>query len=258
MEGEKVIVKKVRRGGGHGGHHGGSWKVAYADFVTAMMAFFLLMWLLTALKAKQKMEMAVYFKEYNALKGKKDIEQKIDMKMRAVMEPQKPDGQGKGDLGVIDSGLTVERDQFMQAMRNEIEMRLNEVQGQVLVDVTPDGAVRIQLVDLEGSPMFLSGSPEMTPVAKRILAVITERIRNADVHIAVEGHTDAYAYSSGGLTNWELSTQRASAARRELEADGFSPDRLLRVTGLAATQPLVGDNPFDPRNRRISILVYYR
>jgi chemotaxis protein MotB len=258
MEGEKVIVKKVRRGGEHGGHHGGSWKVAYADFVTAMMAFFLLMWLLTSLKAKQKMEMATYFKEYNALKGKKDIEQKIDLKMKAIMEAVKPDGQGRGDLGVLDSGITVQRDEFMKVMKNEIEVRLSDVQGQVLVDITPDGAVRIQLVDVEGSPMFTSGSAEPTAVARKILGVIAERIRNADVKIAIEGHTDAYAYSSAGLTNWELSTQRASAARRELETDGYSPDRLLRVTGLAATQPLVGDNPFDPRNRRISILVYYR
>jgi chemotaxis protein MotB len=258
MEGEKVIVKKVRRGGHEGGHHGGSWKVAYADFVTAMMAFFLLMWLLTSLKAKQKMEMATYFNEYNALKGKKDIQQKIDMKMKAILDPKKAEGQGKGDLGIIDSGLTVQRDQLMQAMKSEIELRLKEVQDQVLVDVTPDGAVRIQLVDVEGNPMFPSGSPVLTPVAKQILGVICERIRNADVRIAIEGHTDAFAYASGGLTNWELSTQRASAARKELEADGYSPDRLLRVTGLAATQPLVGDNPFDPRNRRISILVYYR
>lgn len=259
MEGKEVIVKKVKKVG-HGGHHGGSWKVAYADFVTAMMAFFLLMWLVTAKKLQNKPEdlkaIETYFKEYNALKGEKDIKQKIDKVMQAVNIVADTKNIKSGEvIKLIDSGSEQGR-QLLDAVRNEIQIRLSDVSDQVLVD-TFDGAIRIQLVDKDGNPMFPAGSAELTPVAKKILAVIGEKIISSGVKIAIEGHTDAYSTSSSVKTNWEISTERASAARIELERDGLDPSRLLKVTGYADTMPLNAQDPYDPRNRRINILLYY-
>lgn len=256
MEGEKVIIKKVKSGG-HEGSHGGSWKVAYADFVTAMMAFFLLMWLLGALKPQQKVGVATYMKQYNVMKGTSAIKEKIDKEIKLIFDQE---GKGaKGEMGIVDTGLsgTGAGERLMKAVKAEIEMKLSDVQNQVLVD-SVDNTVRVQLVDAEGNLMFPSGSAELTPTAKKILQVIADKLKDSAVKIAIEGHTDAYRYNTGGLTNWELSTMRASAARRELELNGFNPDHLVKVAGYADTVPLVGDNPFDPRNRRISLLLYYK
>lgn len=251
MEGKEVIIKKVVKKGGHGGgHSGGAWKVAYADFVTALMAFFLLMWLVTAMKPQAKAALAQYFKEYNVLKGSKSLQKK-------VVNIEVGEGDQviiKGAQGAIDLGGS--GDSLLQAMRNEIEQKLADVQDQVQVDVTADGAIRVQLFDKDGQPIFPPGSAELTPLGHKILNVIVDRFKGGMVKVAIEGHTDAYVYSGAGKTNWELSTERASAARIALEERGFSPENLLRVTGYAATVPLVVGNPFDPRNRRISLLFY--
>ena len=254
-----VIVKKVKKKG-HGGHHGGSWKVAYADFVTALMAFFLLMWLVTAKKASDKVGLETYFKEYDITKGseavRKTIREKIGQYEAAqaaagnkslVDLPQKPDA-------VLFTEESTR--QIVGEWKTQIEGRLAEFSNQVLVDLSPDGAVMIQMVDKLGVPLFPTGGTELTDTARSILAVIWEKIRLENVKVAIEGHTDAYQYSRDGKTNWELSTERASAARKELERLGLPAYRLLRVTGLADTKPY-SEDPYSPMNRRISLLLYY-
>jgi len=137
-----------------------------------------------------------------------------------------------------------------------VEQKLSNMKDQVLVDIL-DGAVRIEVVDKNGgSTMFNSGSKEMTEEGKSALRVIANSIKGVKGKIAIEGHTDASNYSGSQYSNWELSTDRASAARRELENSGMSPDRLIRVAGYAATDPLIKDDAYDPKNRRISIKLF--
>jgi chemotaxis protein MotB len=191
MEGKEVIVKKVKKGG-HEGHHGGAWKVAYADFVTAMMAFFLLMWLVTAMKQKDLAGIAVYFREYDVTKGEQDIKKKID----AAVQKIELVNQGNAQVSTPQQVQLVDVDSqkgeaIMQALRSDIQIRLAQVADQILIDVY-EGAVRIQLVDKDGTPLFPAGSAQLTPVAKQILAVLAEKVIQSGVKIAIEGHTDAH------------------------------------------------------------------
>jgi chemotaxis protein MotB len=235
----KVIIKKVKKKHG-GGHHGGSWKVAYADFVTAMMAFFLLLWLLSMVSDDKRIAMAEYFKSFSLFKESgtnflpgsafviadhiKKAELKPENVAAALKKAMKKKGGGEG------------------------------ASDQVLIDAI-DGGVRIQIVDKEGSPMFQLGSAEPTEKAREILASVAEVIREQDAKIAIEGHTDAAPFRGDQITNWELSTNRASAARRMLETNGLDPSRVARVVGYADTELLIKDQPKDPQNRRISIIL---
>ncbi len=153
--------------------------------------------------------------------------------------------------------LDQSKEALMEKIKREIERKLAELKDQVIIDIF-EGGVRIQLVDKDKKPMFALASAEPTPDAKRILRVIADNINGLNNKIAIEGHTDSLSYASGKFTNWELSTERASAARKELERDGMSPDRLTRVAGYAATDPLIPENPADPRNRRISIMLMFQ
>ncbi len=240
--------------------HGGSWKVAYADFVTAMMAFFLLMWLLAMVPAQKKAQLAGYFRDFSIFeKGGSWMErtegQTPGVTMRIVDEEPKTTYSGLPGQEEKPSGPS-EQD-IKEKLKKEIEAKLADVKDQILVD-SFEGGVRIQLVDKQGSSMFAVGSAQLTPDAKKILQVVTENVRNLGNRVAIEGHTDALSYSSSRYTNWELSTDRASAARKEMESDGLNPDCIMRVAGYAATEPLVKDNPYDPKNRRISILLFSR
>ncbi|WP_051328386.1 flagellar motor protein MotB [Desulfatirhabdium butyrativorans] len=253
MEGQPVIVKKVKKVV-HGGHHGGSWKVAYADFVTAMMAFFLLMWLVTMVSPEKRAGVSYYFKHFNLFDkaGISFVDTKIPVKMSLV------DDQRFGKPEIDEEGTELEeqrRKAFEDTLKQEIETRLADVKDQILVDTFENG-VRVEIVEKSSSAMFPLGSAVMTDNGKRILKVIAGVLNGTDKKIAIEGHTDALAFSSSTYSNWELSTERASAARRELERDGFPPSRLMRVTGFADTQPLIQENASDPRNRRISILIF--
>ena len=249
----KIIIKKVRKKG-HNDHHGGSWKVAYADFVTAMMAFFLLLWLITMVAPERRARVAAYFKEFN-------IFEKSGSSM-FLNEQGGVTGEAGGAFGKMDKnfgkGITdmSNPEAVGRSIRQQIAARLADVQDQVAVEVADDG-LRIQLIDSEGRPLFKLGSSELSPNAVKILLVIAESIQSLDNRIAIEGHTDALSYASARYTNWELSTERASAARKELEKDGLNPDRIYRVSGFAATEPLIRDNPGDPRNRRISIILLF-
>lgn len=253
MKGQKIIIKKVKKRG-HEGGHGGSWKVAYADFVTAMMAFFLLLWLITMVAPEKRARVSSYFKSFNLFEKAGS-----SMMMEA---PGGVAGDSGGQFGKLEKDFgkgvsdTPSPESLKETIRHEVEKKLSDVQDQVMVDVFEDG-VRVQLTDKDGRPIFSLGGYELSPNGKKILNVITENIKNTGNKIAIEGHTDALSYSSNRYTNWELSTERASAARKELENNGLNPDRLVKVAGYAATEPLIKDDPNDPRNRRISIILLY-
>ncbi len=253
MKQQKTIIIKKSKKRGHEGSHGGSWKVAYADFVTAMMAFFLLLWLITMVSPEKRARVASYFKYFALFQhaGTSMMEGSVEiMDERAGEAPKVPKELGRGSMDVLS------REQLKDRLKKQIEEKLADVKDQVMVDIF-EGGVRIQLVDKKGKPMFSLGSAEPTEDAKKILKVIAESIRDINNKIAIEGHTDALTYSTNKYTNWELSTERASAARRELERYGMDPDRLTKVAGYAATDPLIKEDPTDPRNRRISILLLY-
>ncbi len=250
MKSAKTVIKKVKKKGHPGVSHGGQWKVAYADFVTAMMAFFLLMWLVTTLSPEKKKSMAQYFKEDSIFQNTGT----------GFWEKQNGIMGDSGTLQLVPRGKEtggITREEFRDRLKRDIELKLAEVKDQILVEIF-EGGVRIQMIDKEGSPMFALGSPELTPTAKKVLKVIAAHIKELENEVAIEGHTDALPYSTNHYTNWELSTERASSARKELEAEGLNTDRLVRVAGYAAKEPLIHNNPADPRNRRISIVLLFK
>lgn len=257
METKNLIIKKSRKKGHHQAH-GGQWKVAYADFVTAMMAFFLLLWLITMVEPEKRARISNYFKRFSIFEksGASLFDATSRMDLTDIMNERvnRPAERAKGGILRRGEGM-VNPEDFKEKLRREIETRLADVKDQVLVE-TFEGGVRIQMMDNDGSPLFPLGSSELTATARRILRVITENIRDTENPVAIEGHTDALPYATNKYTNWELSTDRASAARREMESNGLSQERLVRVAGFAATDPLIKENPYDPRNRRISVLLY--
>jgi chemotaxis protein MotB len=244
-EKSRVIIKKVRKKG-HAEAHGGSWKVAYADFVTAMMAFFLLLWLLAMAAPEQKASLSEYFTEFNVFQNKAQTTGKsfLDKSAGVIAVPKPPPPvAGKS-----------ETEEFARKMRASIDANLQALRNQVYVDTTKDG-VRIQIVDNEGSEIFRLGSDEPTEKARRIIRLVSENIKEKSNRIVIEGHTDSAPFRSGQKTNWELSTSRASAARREMENNGIDSSRVAKVIGYADQDPLIRDNPKDLRNRRISIIL---
>ena len=250
-----VIIKKVKKGG-HGGHHGGAWKIAYADFVTAMMAFFLLMWLLNNVPDEKKEQLSIYFKEFSVIEG---LPPSMNMgaggQSSADPERLKPIIM-EGTVGMYAEGKSQE-EILKEAMAKMIEERLKEFKEELIVD-TFDNGVRIQMLYGEGNPFFESASSQLTGDARQVLRVIADTVRDLPNQLAVEGHTDAKPLGGANAryTNWELSTDRASSARLILEEFGLDPKRMVRVAGYAATQPLIRENPEDPRNRRVSILLF--
>jgi chemotaxis protein MotB len=252
MKDQKIIIKKIKKQS-DGGHHGGSWKVAFADFVTALMAFFLVMWLVTMVSPEKRARIAAYYKHFSLFdqSGSSFMEENSEIMKESAGESSKV----PQELGESSSDI-ISKEDLRETLKREIEAKLADVKDQIMVDIF-EGGVRIQMVDKEGNPLFSLGSANLSPNAKKILNVIAENVKSLDNKVSIEGHTDAISYSSNKYTNWELSTDRASAARKELENNGLSPDRLSRVAGYAATEPLVKDNPNDPKNRRISIILMY-
>ncbi len=253
MERPGPILRRVKKVS-HEGHHGGSWKVAYADFVTAMMAFFLLLWLVTMVAPEKRARVAAYFKYFSLFErgGSSLMEWGHDMYKEygdetPRIELPKP---------LEETPPRLQKGQVAGRLKELVEMKLSDVKDQVLVDVTYEG-VLVQIVDREGRPIFPLGRAEPSEEARRILRVVAEGLAELDNKITIDGHTDALSYSTNKYTNWELSTDRASAARRELEKSGLNPDRIARVSGYAATRPLLPESPEDPRNRRISITVLF-
>ncbi len=251
MSQKLLVIKKIKKAAAHQ-HHGGSWKVAYADFTTAMMAFFLLLWLVTMVTPEKRARVAHYFREFSLfepsgesiLEGKQGITGYGDTS--PPMEIPK-DTQATPRVG---------KSAFAERLKLLVEEKLADVKDQVIVEVTKEG-VKVQIVDKEGTPIFPLGSSQLSPKAKEIMRVLNQAIKDVGNPITIDGHTDALSYSTSKYTNWELSTDRASSARRELEQHGLNPDLIARVAGFAATEPLIKENPNDPRNRRISITILF-
>ena len=256
MEDKTIIIKKIKKVQG-GGHHGGSWKVAFADFMTGMMAFFLLMWLVNMTTKPQKEKLAHYFQEYSIFAeggagGTTEMIAKEQAETAAqitITQTPAPSGETEGE------GTVAGLEQLKNQLQQEIELRLADLKDQVRIEVF-EGGVKVDIMDKEGNPMFPLGSTTLTASGQKILKVLCDNIRNTTNRIEIEGHTDAVTYAKKDFGNWELSTSRASAARLEVEKNGIPPSRLLRVSGYAATEPIIRDNPYDPRNRRISLRLY--
>jgi chemotaxis protein MotB len=258
MEGSQakpIIVKKRRKK--HADHHGGSWKVAYADFVTAMMAFFLLMWLLSMASPEKRAAVSLYFKNFDVFNIGKSLSgrsfmsgsnQAIDSAESMTKASRQVKRAAQAEVQSLSSADLSKR------LKNAVNEQLRSVRNQVLVDITGEG-VRIQIVDAEGNPMFASGSASPTPKAREILQLVAENIIDIPNRIVIEGHTDAAPFRSAQTTNWELSTDRASAARRLLEGNGIGPERIARVVGYAEQELYIKLDPNDARNRRISIIL---
>ncbi len=249
---QPIIIKKVKKGG-HAAH-GGSWKVAYADFVTAMMAFFLLLWLLAMVSPEKRIVMAEYFKQFSIFKesgssffeGSKGVVSQPGGEMKIQQQADMTQG----------ASSEVSAEQMKEKITTSITEKFDELKDQVMIDIF-EGGVRIQLVDKEGSQMFEPGSATPTQKCRNLVKMIADNIKETTNRVAVEGHTDATPYNVGGVTNWELSTNRASVARRLLEDSGIDPYRVARVVGYADTEPLIKYNPRDERNRRISLILLY-
>jgi chemotaxis protein MotB len=240
-----IVVKKIKK---HAEHHGGSWKVAYADFVTAMMAFFLLLWLLAMVSPEKRIALSQYFKDYSVFKEQGEKVTKGGTGILEFNGAGRKAGNAPGKMEVMSP------EKLKTKIKTAVDANLKTLKDQVLVDVH-EGNVRIQIVDNEGSQMFLLGSARPTDKALEILSLVSETIKETPNKIIVEGHTDALPYKGGETTNWELSTARASAARRVLENDGITADRIAKVVGFADNDLLIKLYPNDPRNRRISVII---
>ncbi len=268
-----IIIKKVKKGG-HG-HHGGAWKLAYADFVTAMMAFFLLMWLLGSVDQAKLQGIAEYFKDpwKPSMQGGQAAGDRTSIIKGGGEDITQSEGQVKltnqgkeeqiDESGETDSTDTLEKDmQHLKALEEKIEKLietnpvLQQFKSQLKIDITAEG-LRIQIVDEEKRPMFGTASARMEPYAAQIIDQIAPVVNELPNRITVTGHTDAKPFpgSGQGYTNWELSADRANSARKELVRGGLKPEKMMRVVGLASSVPLHPDNPDDPTNRRISIIV---
>ncbi|HEY0563444.1 MAG TPA: flagellar motor protein MotB [Methylophilus sp.] len=269
-----IIVKKIKKSGG--GHHGGAWKIAYADFVTAMMAFFLLMWLLGSSSKSQLEGVSEYFKMplKVALMGgpaigasdtllKNTGGKDITLKQGQVKLVDGPKGKEKKVTveeakEALKKAEQVKLEQLKQKIELAIEQSetMSKFKNQLLLDITSEG-LRVQIIDEQNRPMFESSKAELQPYAKEILHEIGKMLNGVENKISLSGHTDAAPYPSGdrGYSNWELSSDRANSSRRELISGGMDETKLLRVVGLASATLFDKDNPFNSANRRISIIV---
>lgn len=282
---QPIIIKKIKKGGGHG-HHGGAWKVAYADFVTAMMAFFLLMWLLNTTSPEQKQGIADYFAPASISSSTSgsggilggtslgDDGAKADGKMSVIqqMAPEAPDKTTKDGQSSTSASLDSasedalrdalakkEQDSFAsaaQSLRQSLQdmPELAELSKQIMIDQTPEG-LRIQLIDQDGRSMFKENSREPNDRAKILLRAVAKVVNQLPNRITISGHTSANAAGKRADADWSLSAERADGARQVLRGAGVDEDRIYQVSGKANSEPLYADDPTLPGNRRISIVL---
>jgi len=294
-EDRPIIIKRIKKSGG--GHHGGAWKVAYADFVTAMMAFFLLLWLLNAVTEEQKKGIAQYFKPTiapqnqqsqdavlngqpavmmavdgaSAAQAQVDIE---DAQEDAVDEPKSasdteteavPSEAQKAekpvDVKEAQEVVAKAEQQQFEDVKKKIEQQIQQDPGladlknNIDIQQTPEGLL-IQLLDKDKVSMFPSGSASMNERSRQLLSLVAHVVAPLDNKLSISGHTDATPYQGrADYSNWELSTDRANAARRALVINGVDGGRIENVSGRADTDPKIKDNPLSPENRRISIVL---
>ena len=266
-----IIVKRIKKTAG--GHHGGAWKIAYADFVTAMMAFFLLMWLLGSTAKGDLNGISEYFKTplKVAMQGGSGSGDSSSVIPGGGKDLTRRDGQVRNaddptikktyNLSAAKAALEREEAVRLQQLKDKIEAKiesnplLKKYKNQLLLDFTSEG-LRIQIVDEQNRPMFALAKAELQPYTRDILHEIGFVLNDVPNKIGLSGHTDSTPYmSDAGYSNWELSADRANASRRELIAGGMSETKMLRVVGLAAAAHLDKQDPFNPINRRISIIV---
>ncbi len=269
---QPIIVKRIKKVAG--GHHGGAWKIAYADFMTAMMAFFLLMWLLGSTTKGDLKGIADYFN--TPLKvamaggsgsgdsssilqgGGEDLTRAAGQVKRGETEAKRRTINLQALKADFERGEKVKLESLKGQLETLIESSpmLKQFKNQMLLDLTTEG-LRIQIVDEKNRPMFDSASSELKPYTREILREIGHELNKVQNPISLAGHTDAAGYGGGGVGfgNWELSTNRANASRRELVAGGMADSKIMRVVGLSSTVLFDKKDPYNPINRRISIIV---
>ncbi|MFZ0802944.1 MAG: flagellar motor protein MotB [Terriglobales bacterium] len=235
MEGARPIII-VKKKSGHGGHHGGAWKVAYADFVTAMMALFIVLWLLNS---------------------SKKIQEAVGGYFRDPMGSAKNPGSNMTGAGV---SLPISKDD-MPKLKEELEKRIQQManfdklKNQIDITVTPEG-LRIELIETETGTFFNLGSAGPTENGKQLLSLLANELGKLPNHVSIEGHTDAKPYTGKSeYSNWELSADRANAARRLMQQSGLGESQVSQVRGYADQMLRKADDPFDASNRRISVIV---
>ena len=262
MEEQPIIIKRKKVVAG--GHHGGSWKVAFADFATAMMAFFLVLWLTATASPEQKLAVEGYFKDpIGFMEGGSsnpvDLEGSASVINEATQDIESSTIQIE-DQVVDELADTLEQrrmEELFQELKERIEQNetLQEFKDQLLIDITDEG-LRIQIVDRSGRPMFDSGRAELKYYSQDILFELAKTLGSVNNKLSLTGHTDATPFGGRpGYTNWELSADRANTARRALVAGGVRLEQIARVVGLSDSVLFDKDNPVAPVNRRISIIV---
>ena len=272
---QPIVVKRIKKGGG--GHHGGAWKIAYADFVTAMMAFFLLMWLLGSTAKGDLQGIAEYFATplKVAMQGGSGSGDASSVIQGGGQDLTRSAGQVKrGDViaekkTVNLQALKAEQERLERIRLGELKEKieksiegnagLRQYKNQLKLDITTEG-LRIQIVDEKNRPMFDLSSAEVKPYMRDILREIGLSLNEVDNRISLSGHTDAKPFATGdrGIGNWELSAGRANASRRELIAGGMEESKVIRVVGQSSTVLFDPADPFNPQNRRIGIVVLNR
>lgn len=279
---QPIIIKKVKKGGG-AGHHGGAWKVAYADFVTAMMAFFLLMWLINTTSPEQKRGIADYFapasvsettsgaggilsgtalgKEGSKSAGSSDVIEELAPSSRNPNNGDAKDASKAGSAQDAAAAAKAKNEEAAfqsaaQSLRQALQdmPELAELSKNIIIDETPEG-LRIQLVDQEGRSMFNEGQVQPNDRAKLLLRAVTKVINQLPNRISIYGHTSASANGAKPETDWALSSGRADASRKVLQGAGVNSDRIYQVSGKAGSEPLYPDDPTLPGNRRIAIVL---
>ncbi len=279
---QPIVVKRIKKTAA--AHHGGAWKIAYADFVTAMMAFFLLMWLIGS-TAQGDLEGIADHMSNPALislqggSGSGDSSSIIpgggEDLSRSVGQVRRGDIESRSTINLDaarareEERLEFEAERLERGRLIDLKGRIEAVveastemrnyRDQLLIDITEDG-LRIQLVDEQNRPMFASSSAELQPYTRSMLRAIGAALNDVPNRLSLTGHTDSTPFVGGerGFSNWELSANRANASRREMIAGGLDPARVAQVVGLADTDPMFADAPTDPGNRRISIIVLTR
>jgi chemotaxis protein MotB len=258
---QNIIIKRIKKCPHVA--HGGAWKIAFADFMTATMAFFLMLWILSSTNKEEQKEIASYFRDPTIIEASPDIlipNVKKHGNTNSVIDmggmqdaPMSTDGDKPEDKAKEQEELIKAKEQIEQLIEKNQE--LNKFKEQLQIDITPNG-LSVQLIDDRKRPMFDSGVDVPKDYAAAILRELSTVLKKTHNKISILGHTDSLQYKgSTDYTNWELSADRANAARREFIAGGVKPERFAQVVGLADTIPYDRENPYNPRNRRISIIV---
>lgn len=258
---QSIIIKRIKKCP-HAAH-GGAWKIAFADFMTATMAFFLMLWVLGGTNDEERKEIAAFFRDPTVIESSPEVlvpskdkagQTNSLIDMGGMMDaPKSTEGEDNEDREKEQKKLNELKEQIEQKIDSNAE--LSKFKEQMQIDVTPSG-LRVQVLDDRKRPMFDAGVDLPKDYAATILRELGSVLKSSSSKISIAGHTDSLKYKGvDDYTNWELSSDRANAARRELVNGGVKADKVAQVVGLADTVPYDRENPYNPRNRRISIIV---